>query len=66
MEAAVEIYITFKLRGWHAQHFMQVLRIVNLAPGRLIDESELAASIVRAVIEDDARDNDQPPQAMAQ
>jgi hypothetical protein len=66
MEAAVEIYITFKLHGWHAQHFLQVLRIVNLAPGPPIDESQLAASIVRAVLEDDARDHDQPPQAMAQ
>jgi hypothetical protein len=62
----MEIYITFKLTGWHAQHFMQVMRIVNLAPGQPIDESRLAASIVRAVLEDDARDHDLPPQAMVQ
>ena len=54
-----EIYVTFKLHGWHAQHFMQVLRIVNLAPGRPIDESELARSIMQAVLEDDARDHNE-------
>jgi hypothetical protein len=44
---------------------MQVLRIVNLAPGRPIDEGELARSIVTAVLEDDARDHDVGPQALA-
>lgn len=60
-----EIWVTFRLHGWHAQHFMQVLRIVNLAPGRPIDEGELARSIVTAVLEDDARDHDVGPQALA-
>jgi len=59
-----EIWVTFRLDGWHAQHFRQVLRIVNLSPGPPVDESMLAQSIIRAVIEDDARDHDVGPPAL--
>ena len=56
----MEIYITMKLTGWHAQHFMQVLRIVNLAPGPEYNESTLAQMILKAVLEDDARSHQMP------
>jgi hypothetical protein len=57
--AMTDIFVTFKLTGWHAQHFRQMLRIVNLAPGRPIDESEMAESLIRAMLDDDARDHDE-------
>lgn len=60
----MEIYITIKLTGWHAQHFMQVLRIVNLAPGPTHDESTLAQTILKAVLEDDARSHQVPRSAL--
>ncbi len=56
----MDLYITFKLTGWHATHFARIVKIANLAPGPSLDESEVAASIVRAVLEDDARDHDMP------
>jgi hypothetical protein len=54
------IEVTFRLEGWHAQHFRRVMEIANLAPGPRFDPSSLAASILRAVLEDDARDHDIP------
>jgi hypothetical protein len=56
----MEILVTFRLTGWHAMHFARVLAIANLAPGAKLDESSMAASIIRAVLEDDAHDHDMP------
>ncbi len=56
----MDLYITFKLTGWHAKHFMRVLKIANMAPGPPLDESAIAESIIRAVLEDDAKDHDMP------
>jgi hypothetical protein len=57
MEAAVdEIYITFKLSGWHAERFRRTLSVVNLAPGHPHTESTLARTILEAILEDDAAD----------
>ena len=50
----MEIYITFKLNGWHADRFRRTLRVVNLAPGAPHTESTLARTIFEAILEDDA------------
>ena len=54
------VEVTFRLEGWHAVHFARVLAITNLAPGPQLSASEMAASIIKAVLEDDARDHDMP------
>lgn len=50
-----DIYITFKLSGWHATHFRRALKIVNLAPGTPHTESTLARFVMEAILEDDAK-----------
>jgi hypothetical protein len=37
-----------------------VLAIANLAPGPRLSASEMAVSIIKAVLEDDAKDHDMP------
>ena len=54
------IEVTFQLTGWHAMHFRRVMEIANLAPGPRFDPNTMAASIIKAVLEDDARDHDMP------
>ena len=59
-EQMEHVYVTFRLDGWHAQHFVRVLAIANLAPGPRLSASEMAVSIIKAVLEDDAKDHDMP------
>ena len=54
----MDIYVTFKLTGWHARYFMRVVEIVNMAPGPHLEASEVARRIIQAAMEADARDHD--------
>lgn len=49
------IRVEFELTGLHAFLFRAVLQCANMAPGPPLTESELAKSLIRSILEDDAR-----------
>jgi hypothetical protein len=55
-----DLYITFRLTGWHARHFRQMMRIANLNGTANLDESRTAALLLEALLEDDAKSHGMP------